>query len=291
MNLRQRILPISMMGAMLCMLPLAAADDANSPAGSDNSATPAVVQAFSKPSETHNLSFPDIGIVKELLVKPGDSVKAGQVLMDEDSDVEELEYQTEKLEAESTGEIDEAVADRDSKKLIYENLEKALAGEGANASEVEEAKLAYEEAEIKIRLATEKHEQFMAELKKEETKIAKMKLLSPVDGIVEKINLQAGEVVDPNKPEGAVTVVNNTPLWVDLHLPPAQAAKLKLGDKLQIAYVQDPDQWITGTVIYFDPVVDASVDQQTVRLELANDENKPSGLLMNIRVSPEGDSH
>jgi hypothetical protein len=71
-----------------------------------------------------------------------------------------------------------------------------------------------------------------------------------------------------------------------------------MGDQVQVAYVLEPDKWFTGTVIYFDPVVDASVDQQTVRLELSNDDNKPAGLLMNIRVPADekataaaGDAH
>jgi len=227
----------------------------------------------------------DVGVLKEMLVKPGDVVTAGQLLAQEDSDLDEQDYKALKIEAESTSKIDAAKVDAESKRRQWHNKEKAhQSGGAANEEEVEEAKLDYDEAVIDIRQAEELHAEKLAELDKQARKIEKMKLLSPVDGIVEKISLQPGEVVDPNKPDGALTVVKIKPLWVDMHLTMEQASKLKLGDKLSAAYASDPDQWFTGTVIYFDPVVDATVDQQTVRLELANDENKPAGLQLNVRM-------
>jgi multidrug efflux pump subunit AcrA (membrane-fusion protein) len=227
----------------------------------------------------------DVGVLKEMLVKPGDVVTAGEILAQEDSDLDELDYKALKVEAESTSKIDAAVVERDTKERQWKNKQKAFdSGGAANEEEVEEAKLDYQEAEIDIRQAQELHTEKLAELDKEARKIEKMKLLSPVDGIVEKVSLQPGEVVDPNQPDGALTLVQIKPLWVDMHLTMEQAAKLKLGDKLQAAYAGEPDQWITGTVIYFDPVVDATVDQQTVRLELTNDEGKPAGLQLNVRI-------
>ncbi|MGD1276142.1 MAG: efflux RND transporter periplasmic adaptor subunit [Tepidisphaeraceae bacterium] len=268
-------------GMVLCLLSLSAGGEAT---GGNDAAQGQTVQALSAPSAKHALSFTELGILKEMLVKPGDHVTVGQVLATEDSDLEQQEYNAMKIEAESTSKIDAAVVDRDSKKRERDNKQKAYENGGANVEEVEQAKLAYEEAEIQIRYAKEEHSQKQAALLKQQTKVEKMKLLSPVSGIVEKISLQPGEVVDPARPEGALTVVRNKPLWVDLHLTPTQAAKLKLGDKLQAAYVMEPDQWMTGTVIFFDPVVDSTVDKRTVRLELPNDEDKPAGLELNVRV-------
>jgi RND family efflux transporter MFP subunit len=285
MLMRGKWMQCLLLSASLCLLRTASADEATGTSGATSASGTTVVQALSLPSSKHNLSFMDIGILKEVKVKPGDVVTVGQVLAQQDSDLDEMEYAAAKIDAQSTSKIDGAIVARDAKKRQWQNKEKAFeSGGAANQEEVEEAKLEYEEAEIDIKLAQEQHDEKMAELAKMERKIEKMKLLSPVDGVVEKINLQAGEVVDPNKPEGALTVVKINPLWVDMHLTLEQAGKLKLGDTLTASYANDPDQTFTGTVIYFDPVVDATVDQQTVRLEVANDQNKPAGMLLNVRL-------
>jgi RND family efflux transporter MFP subunit len=270
------------MAALVALLGFVGADDA-----SRTQIT--MVQGISIPSAKHNLSFFDTGIVKEILVQPGDAVKVGQVLAKEDTDLEEIQLKAMQVETTSTSEVDAAIKDRDSKKIIRDNMQQAFDANGANKSELQEAILAYETAEIKITYATEQHDEKVLEAAKQEKKIAKMQLISPVDGIVEKINLQPGEVVDPNKPEGAITVVKNSPIWVDMHLPSALASKLKLNDSLQVAYANDADTWLTGSIIYFEPVVDAASDTQTVRVQLDNKEGKPSGLQLNIRLPFVGD--
>ncbi|MGA3065397.1 MAG: efflux RND transporter periplasmic adaptor subunit [Tepidisphaeraceae bacterium] len=274
-----------LVASSVCLLRSAVADEPAVAPDSTAAATPTVVQGLSTPSSKHNLSFMDVGVLKDVLVKPGDVVTVGQVLAQEDSDLDEMDLKALKIDAESTSKIDAAKVDAESKRRQWQNKQKAYqTGGAANLEEVEEAKLDYDEAVIEIQMAKELHDEKLAELDKQQLKVDKMKLLSPVDGIVEKVSLHSGEVVDPNQPDGALTVVKIKPLWVDMHLTMEQTQKLKLGDKLSVAYVSDPDNWITGTVIYFDPVVDATVDQQTVRLELENEENKPAGLQVNVRL-------
>ena len=283
MMMRGKWLTCLLLSGSSCLLSTALADDTTGGAPSAGGGT--VVQALSLPSSKNNLSFMDVGILKEVLVKPGDVVTIGQELAHLDSDLDELDYKAAKIEAESTSKVDAATVERDVKKRVYLNKEKAYeSGGAANQEEVEEAKLDYQEAEIEITLAQEEHDEKMAELAKLDRKIEKEKLLSPINGVVEKINLQPGEVVDPNKPDGALTVVKINPMWVDMHLTLEQSAKLKMGDTLTLSYANDPDQTFTGTIIYFDPVVDSTVDQQTVRLEVANDQNKPAGMLLNVRL-------
>jgi RND family efflux transporter MFP subunit len=260
-------------------LPLAGAQDtASSPA-------PTVLKFPTIPSDKRSPYFSDVGIVKEMLVKPGDVVKAGQVVATQDSDLEELEYESMKITAESTAKIDYAIADRDSKKLVRDRLQQAFdAGGAANGTELEEAKLALAQAEIQIKAAREEHGKNLADLAKQARKLEKMKMLSPIDGIVDKINVFPGEMADPGKQDGVLTIVCNKPLWVDVHVPTAQAAALKIGDDLPVAYENEPGKWFTGKIIVFSPEADAASNTQTVRLELANQEERPAGLWLNIRL-------
>jgi len=238
------------------------------------------------PSNTAKPTFMEVGIVKQWLVKADDVVKKGQVLGKEDSDLEELQLRSLRIEADSTAEIEAAEAARNASKLEYDR--KKNLGESASADEVLQAQLDYQQKEAELREAKMKREKALADVDIETGKIQKMQLLSPADGIVEQINIQEGEIVDPNKPDGAITLVTNDPLWVEVKVPSDQALKLKMGDTGLVAYQNDPDTWLKAKIIYIDPQVDAASDKETVRLELSNDANKVSGLWVSVRFPPAG---
>jgi len=280
----------------LPFLGLIAAGEGVKPPGSMGTITQAI-SVSSVANDTHSikLMFLNPGLMKAVLVKPGDPVKAGQELAREDTDLDDLELARLKLDADSTARLEAANKDCESKKIEADNKKKAFdSGIAASFSEWDEARLAYEEAQVNIVYAKEQQEIAKAEYAKQAEKIQKMKLISPVDGIVEKVGIQPGELVDPNKPDGAITLICNSPLWVEMHVPSATAAQLKLGDVLPVAYVNDhPDandsgKWkLRATIIFFDPEVDAASDTQTLRLRLDNKEGLPPGLQMLVQLSPE----
>lgn len=242
-----------------------------------------IVPAITKPSDTRNLAFMAPGIVREMLVKPGDVVEKGQVLAREDADLEEAQLKSMEIEANSTEEIQAAEKERDAKKVHYEALKEA--GGGTNPKELREAELDYQVAELKILVAQDQHAQKQAEADRQKKKIEKMTLYSPVKGIVEKVSVQPGEAVDPSKPDGAISLVVNTPLWAEMHLPTRQADSLKVGDTLNVSYADDSAaKTLPAKIIYKAPVADAASGTQTVRLELPNEQGKETGLLVNVSI-------
>ncbi|MGA2439989.1 MAG: efflux RND transporter periplasmic adaptor subunit [Tepidisphaeraceae bacterium] len=273
-----------MAAAILGILPLAGAD------GPNGVADPGML-ARTIPSHTAKPSFMEVGIVRQWLVKPDDVVKKGQLLGREDTDLEALQLRSLRIQADSTAAIEAATADRDARKVEYENKQKSLAGGGASESEVLEAKLDFQQKEAVLRNSMAQREKLLADVDIQARKIDKMQLLSPVDGTVKEISIQEGEVVDPNKPDGALTLVTNDPLWVEVKVPSAQGLKLKLGDAALVEYQTQPGVWLKGTVIYLDPEVDAASDKQTVRLEMSNDAGTPSGLWVRVRFPSGADGH
>jgi RND family efflux transporter MFP subunit len=260
---------------VLSILPLAGAQNAAQP---DDSLPGRTI-----PSHTAKPSFMEIGVVKEWYVKPDDVVKKGQVLGTEDVDLEKLKLRSLAIQAKSSAAVDAATADRDARKIEFENKKKAAADNATAESEVREAELNLHQKEAELSNALMQHEKLLADVDVQAGTIEKMKLLSPVDGVVKELNLQEGEVVDPNKPDGALTLVTNNPLWVEVKVPSAQALKLKSGDTALVSYQGDADNWLKAKVIYLDPEVDAASDKQTVRLELNNDAGKVSGLWVGVR--------
>jgi RND family efflux transporter MFP subunit len=270
--------------AVLSILPFAGADDANPGAETE-------LLARTIPSHTVKPTFMQVGIVKEWLVKPDYVVKKGQVLGTEDADIDEMRLKSLRITANSTAAIESAEAERDEKKVEYENKQKGFEQQAASATEVEEAKLDWQQAEAEVKFREAEHLKAIADADTQALVIDKMKLLSPVDGTVKQINIQEGEIVDPNKPDGAVTLVTNDPLWVEVKVPSAEALKLKQGDLVSVAYQNESDKWLPATIIFLDPEVDAASDKQTVRLELKNDQNRPSGLWVNVRLPSDSGGH
>ena len=262
--------------ALLGIMPLAGADDSDSMI-----APPGAVLGRTIPSHLAKPSFMEVGIVKHWLVKPGDVVKKGQVLGIEDTDLEKLKLRTLEIQAKSSAAVDAATADRDSKKIEFDR--KSQLGADATGTELEEAKLDYEEKEAELRNAQMEHEKQLSDVDSQTGMIEKMQLLSPADGIVKEISIQEGEVVDPNKPDGALTLVTNNPLWVEAAVPSDTALKLKVGDDALVSYKDEPENWLKAKVIFLDPEVTSGSNTETVRVELSNDENKVSGLWANVR--------
>jgi RND family efflux transporter MFP subunit len=281
-KMRSPIASVAVGILVLGLFSLALAQDAATV--DDSGKLAAVVEGHSEPSATTKPSFAEAGKVKDLLVKPGDQVHVGQLLATLDSDLDQADFKLKKIAADSTAGIEYAKAESAAKKLIYDNLNRAMLTKASNASELDEAKLAWDQAVIKITAANEEQQKNQAELEKQRIKIEKMNLISPMDGIVREIKAHPGEIADPAKPDGAMTLVSINPLWVDIHVKSSQAAKLKLGQTLAACYVNEPDKWFTGTIIFFDPIVNAQVDNQPVRLDVKNDDGKPAGWMVRVRL-------
>jgi multidrug efflux pump subunit AcrA (membrane-fusion protein) len=122
---------------------------------------------------------------------------------------------------------------------------------------------------------------------KQEIKIDQEKIVAPFDGIVQKLNVEKGEMADPQNRDGALTVVKNDPLWVEMHLPTAAALRLQPNEILQVRYA-DHGEWKPAKVILLDPQADAASDTERVRLELPNPTQQVSGLQVQVKLPDAG---
>jgi RND family efflux transporter MFP subunit len=240
--------------------------------------------AITQPSQRLKLSFVVPGIIKHVAVKEGDLVKVGEVLLSEDDRMEQKQLEALMLDAQSPNAIDAAKAEAAAKKVDYERVKRMHETKVASDQELEASRLAWEIAEIKIKQAMMESQQKKLEAGKQQIKVELMKLVSPIDGVVEKLIVGLGEAVDPQKPEGACVVVKNDPLWVEIRdLSTAQVKQLKLGQMLPVRY-DDEKEWQEAKIIYFSPVADAGSDTQLVRLELPNPGNRASGMHMAVKL-------
>jgi multidrug efflux pump subunit AcrA (membrane-fusion protein) len=248
------------------------------------------VNIITQPSYTRKVSFPLPGIVKESLIKDGDVVKAGQVLMRQDTDLDEKEAERLKVEAESESRIEAAKADMEVKKIDYD-IKSTGTGHAYSASEINEARAKLTEAEKSVKVAEEDHQQAKIKYDQQLVRLTKMEMKAPADvqgeWIVDHIVTNVGEMADPQSRDGVIVLVKNDPLDVEIRgLTTRQVATLKNGEKLQVRYLNDgPNDWKEAAVDYIQPVALADADRQKVKLKLPNPDGRYAGLRMELKLT------
>ncbi len=252
-------------------------------------ADPAIEPAISRPVVEAKLAFPAPGIVADVLVHEGDHVTVGQVLAKQDDAEEQEALASLKLAADSMAEVNYERLDL-AQKVVAQKRKQSLFDEGgvASQSELDDANLAVKLASAQVLVAEQKHDTAGHDAKKEQIKIDRMELRSKVDGIVSRVVTHAGEMADPSNKDGAIDVVKNDPIWIEIHPSTDRALKLTKGQELQVRYAtpagESPAPWQPAKIIYFAPQADASSKTELVRLELPNPNGQVTGLAMEVRL-------
>jgi HlyD family secretion protein len=243
-------------------------------------------QSFTKPSEERDLAFNQPGLVAKVTVKQDEPVKAGQLLAEQDFSVEKANKATYEIEANSMVEEEYAVADLDIKKVELKRKEDLFLNKSRAVPqlEVEEARLNVKRAEAQVKLARQKRQTAAAQAAVEQAKIDLKRIISPIDGIVQKLDTHAGEVANNAASEKpAIRVVRADPLWIDVNFSAEQADKLKVGQAMQVRY-EGQDKWMQAQVLSLQPVVKSGSQTRAVRLVMPNPNQTPPGLEVVVKL-------
>ncbi|MGH7214490.1 MAG: hypothetical protein ACREIT_06985, partial [Tepidisphaeraceae bacterium] len=92
--------------------------------------------AVTEPSKRLKLQFDTIGVIKDVLVEPGDRVQSGQVLAAQDDYVEQKSLEALLVEASSQYSVEAQKADEAIKKVVLERKRKMYASNVSSNSEV-----------------------------------------------------------------------------------------------------------------------------------------------------------
>jgi RND family efflux transporter MFP subunit len=251
----------------------------------DQPAGPVSYPGVTRPSEERKLAFSSPGVVREVLAKKGDKVKAGQTLIRLDDRLDKNLFETLEIDANSNNEVEYSQKEL-SLRIVQLKRKEELAKENAlSASELEEAQLQKELADTRLKLSYEKQQTAKLKAAGQKIKVELTQLNSTIDGVVQELSVREGEFADPqqsNQRAGAV-VVKNDPLKVEVFLPTPLARRLTYGQELEVCY---PDEkWQKAKITFFDPVADAGSGMRKLELELPNPENRESGWQVSVRVS------
>jgi membrane fusion protein (multidrug efflux system) len=233
------------------------------------------VAAITAPSADRTLSFVQPGRIEQVNIKEGQSVKAGQVLVRQDDAVERARLAQLEADSQNTINIKASEASLAQKQVDLKKIEKAAALNAATALEVEHARLDVKIADLSVKLAVFELEQAQRKYEEAKIQIDNMSLKSPIDGVVEKLEVEPGESV--NALEDVIRVVQINPLWIDAPVPLEKARDLQYGGHTQVIFPGSAQAQVEGTIIFIGAVADAASDTLRVRIQVPNTSHRPAG--------------
>jgi len=259
------------------VLPAVLAAAAALAAGQDLVAPPPVqaVEAITRPSRDVTLSFVRSGQIARVLVEDGDPVEVDQLLIEQDLAVEEARLAQMKAEAEDDTRVRAAEAQLAQKRVDLRKLEEAAKRGAVTAVEVEHARLDVTISELSLKLAQFQREQAGRSHEEARLQIERMRLKSPIAGLVQLVVAREGQSADAL--EKLIRIVAVDPLWADVPVPMETAAALKAGAPATVSFVGPGRDGLDAKVTFVSPVADAASGTRLVRVEVPNGDARPAG--------------
>lgn len=206
------------------------------------------VVGITEPFHDVTMNSPVTGIIGARLVEEGEFVRRGQLLIELDKKLEELDLSRKEL----------------AKQMSQSELERLKELSEKNAISVSREELDKKQTEFKIASVD-------LELAKEQ--LSRRMLTSPIDGYVTEIYLEAGEGCELRQP--IIRVVETRRCYFVANIDAQFGHALKVGQKMRMR-VEDGGSpvEIDGTISFVSPVVDPASGLMKVKLTFDNPDGK-----------------
>jgi RND family efflux transporter MFP subunit len=212
------------------------------------------------------LSSPVIdGIIENLLVDKGDSIKKGQPLAQLEASVEIIKVKLAKMDAASNNEIlnrktQLEFAKRNRIRLINLYTKKSISLLEKDKSDTEAAL-----AKIEVDKANEKRKIAQLNLDLAKARLALKTIKSPIDGIVIERYAMVGETV---KDRAIMKLAQIDPLRVELVAPTEYFGLIKKGMIVEVSPERPANKTFKATVTNVDQLIDPASGSFTVGMAL-----------------------
>ena len=189
-----------------------------------------------------------LGRVSQLMVDEGDSVQAGQLIVKlDDSDLLAQEAQARASLKLAQENIILAKINMKRVKKDYERARLQL-GDGAISREkFDHTQSDYEAAEARISISMAQAQTAEAQVGVIETQLDNTELSSPMDGVVSKRWVIAGDIVSPG--QAIFSIYNLKDVWITANLEETRLSELREGNKVSIKVDSYPRREFTGKIL------------------------------------------
>ena len=225
------------------------------------------------------LAFTIPGRISSVLVKPGSTVKAGQVLVELDHEAHTHLLNISKLKLNNN--TDEQIA---TQRLLLAILEEEDANQqytnrATNNNKQKKTKTQIHRKLAELELARVKEHRLMEEQNLERLLAhqARYKLRAEHNGTIETVTVSTGTYIKPGKP--IVRLVNHQKIHIYATIPTEKTRQLKIGNT---TLIQAPGQHqpIQGRIIHISKTIDPATDTRHIQVQVKNNH----GLLVGSHV-------
>jgi membrane fusion protein, multidrug efflux system len=207
-----------------------------------------------RPRLSASLSAKVSGTIGQMLATPGQSVKAGQLLVEIDA-------------REVQARLDQAAAVREQTGKDIERFKKLLAQNAVTQQE-------FDGVQSRFRVAE-------ATVKEAESILGYTKVTAPFDGLITAKRADVGDLAVPGKP--LLELEDPTALRLEADVPEALLDKIKLNDKLGVR-VSNASLSLEATVSEISPAADPVSRTSRVKLDLPATQGLRSGQFGRVAV-------
>jgi RND family efflux transporter MFP subunit len=232
-----------------------------------------------QPSRVIHLGAAIDGLLGDVTVDRGDSVKAGQVVALLDASVDEAEAQLAAARAQRDSSRKVALAKIADAERRLNNQEALLIDGFITPEEVDETRTELRIEQLNLAQEDQTTAIRLLEQRRAEATLAQASLTSPIDGIVTERFLSPGEILSRSGQSEVLTIAQLDPLHVELHVPIDLLESISVGQTARVRLDAPGSPERSAEVLIKDRLIDTASRTFRVRLELANpDYELPAGL-------------
>ncbi|MDF0696988.1 efflux RND transporter periplasmic adaptor subunit [Rhizobium sp. MC63] len=201
------------------------------------------------------------GTIREILIKSGDMVKAGQVIAKLDSEEQVI----------ARGQADVAVRAAVEKSNLYHNIKSSV-----SRMDVFDSEIAEQGARLQLQAA--------------ELNLARRNIIAPIDGIVGIVPVNIGDNVTTTTP--IVTLDDRSEILVDFWVPERFSNTVAVGQPVEAMSVAKPGQVFSGVIEAVDNRVDAASRTLRLRARIDNSSDElRAGMSFSVSMKFPGDKY
>lgn len=227
------------------------------------------------------------GLVNHVLVKRGDRVNRGQVLVQLESSVETAAVELAKFKSQAQGAVKSAESKVEFAQKKFERRREMAAERLISNQERDDAEAELRLAEAELVSVREARDQAAIEYKQQSSLLALRSIRSPVDGVVVDQVVWSGEVAEAGGKKPLLKLAQLDPLRVRVMLPMAMFGKIRVGSAIELSPETAPNSRLKATVRQTDKVLDAASGTHVVILDLPNRAlDIPSGVKCKAKIEP-----
>jgi HlyD family secretion protein len=203
--------------------------------------------------EQSQLSPEVIGKVRAVLVEEGDQVEPGQVVLQLDEQVYRAEVaQAEAFVRQQRINIERQQLNVANQLRAFRRSEEVHRRKLIDDARNDEARHAYEMAEVELRASRETLQQAEAQLAQARERLAKTEIRAPIAGTVMAVAIKVGETAVASSTgiagSSLMTIADTASLMTEVNVDEADIARIAVGQEVAVYAAAFPETAIRGTV-------------------------------------------